>query len=262
MGEAARGHRLGPIRVIELRNYLIRDGMTHDFMRYFEEYFLVSQREAGMHVLGQFAVVGAPRRFAWIRGFEDMDARRQGLERFYGGPFWQARRDDANAMIVDSDDVHLLRPIGSPAPLTGGLALEDLAAEPAGVVPPHTGLVAADFHHAKPGALDRLVALFEQRLRPALVTEGHHVLGHFVAERRPNDYPRLPAIQDPTLLLVLSAYRDAEHCAALRAGWPGGDPWAVVLEDGSPAPVAAPVTTMRLRPTARSLMRYRSETPR
>jgi hypothetical protein len=249
------------MRVIELRDYRIRDGMTLEFIRYFEEHFLYSQRAAGMHVLGQFEVVGAPNRFVWIRGFEDMDARRRGLQAFYGGSFWQARRAETNAMIVDSDDVHLLRPIG-PLALTGGLTLDDRTSEPPGVVPPHIGLVAADFHRAEPGALDRLVAVFEQRLRPALLAQGHRLLGHFVAERAPNDYPRLPVVQDPCLLLVLSAYRDAEHWAAMRAGWPAGDPWRTVLEGKSRAPLAAPVTTTHLRPTARSLIRYRGETPR
>ncbi len=247
------------MHVIELRNYLIRDNMTRDFIRFFEEHFLFSQREEGMHVLGQFEVVEAPSRFVWIRGFQDMGARLRGLTGFYGGPFWQARRADANAMILDSDDVHLLRPLGPGRALTGGLALEDLASEAPGAVPPHTGLVAADFHRAKPGALDRLVELFEQRMRPALLGEGHQLLGHFVAELTPNDYPRLPVIQDPTLLLVLSAYRDAEHLAALRAWWPNGDPWGAALGGKSRAPLATDVVTMRLRPTARSLIRYRSE---
>ena len=39
------------MRVIELRNYLLKDGATGDFIRYFEEHFLFSQREEGMHVL-------------------------------------------------------------------------------------------------------------------------------------------------------------------------------------------------------------------
>jgi hypothetical protein len=244
------------MRVIELRNYLMQDGMTREFIRFFEEHFLFSQREEGMRVLGQFEVAGAPSRFVWIRGFEDMDARRRGLERFYGGPFWQARRSEANRMIAESDDVHLLRPLGGVAALAGGLDLEDRASEPPGAVAPGGGLVVADFHRAEPGALGRLVELFEGRVRPALLAEGHQLLGHFVAERTPNDYPRLPVIQDPTLLLVLSAYRDAEHAAALRAGWPAGDPWRAGLGGESPAPLAAAVTTLRLEPTARSLIRY------
>jgi hypothetical protein len=244
--------------VIELRNYLIRDGMTRDFLRYFEEHFLFSQREAGMHVLGQFEVSDDPNRFVWIRGFEDMAARFHGLSRFYGGPFWQARRSEANAMILDSDDVHLLRPLGPDGTLTGDLSLEDLSSEPPGAVAPSAGLVAADFHRAEPGALGRLVELFERHVRPALLERGHQVLGHFVAELAPNDYPRLPVAQDPTLLLVLSAYRDVEHWAAMRSDWPGGDPWRATLGLESRALLAAGVTTLRLRPTARSRIRYRS----
>jgi hypothetical protein len=144
------------MRVIELRNYLIRDGMTRDFIRYFEEHFLFSQRGKGMHVLGQFEVVDDPNRFVWIRGFEDMAARLRGLSDFYAGSFWQARRSAVNAM-------------------------------------------------------------------------------------------------------VLSAYRDAEHLAAMRTGWPGGDPWRAVLGRESRAPLAAEVATLRLRPTARSLIRYTAE---
>jgi hypothetical protein len=140
------------MRVIELRNYL-RDGMTRDFIRYFEEHFLFSQRDEGMHVLGQFEVVGAPSRFLWIRGFEDMGARRRGLEGFYGGPFWQARRSEANGMILDSDDVHLLRPLGPSGALIGGLSLEDRVSEPSGAVSPDAGLVVADFYRAEPGGL-------------------------------------------------------------------------------------------------------------
>ena len=129
-------------------------------------------------------------------------------------------------------------------------------------MPSRTGLVTVEFHRAESGALDRLVGLFEHRVRPALLGAGHQLLGHFVAELTPNDYPRLPVMQDPTLLLVLAAYRDAEHWAAMRAAWPDGDPWRAILGRESRAPLAAPVTTMRLRPTARSLIRYRSETPR
>jgi hypothetical protein len=240
------------MQVIELRNYRLVQGATGAFLRYFEEHFLFSQREAGMHPLGQFAVVGAPDRFVWIRGFTDMRARLQGLGAFYGGPFWLARRDHANAMMLEHHDVHLLRPLGPVAALTGGLALEDRASEPPGVVLPHTGLVTVDFYRASPGALGRLIERFEQQAAPALVAAGHQVLGHLVAELAPNDYPRLPVIQDPALLVVLSAYRDADHEAALRK-----DRAAGAGVTGALRPLlAAEVATLSLLPTARSLIRY------
>jgi NIPSNAP protein len=235
--------------VIELRNYLLADGARGDFIRYFEEHFLVSQRDVGMQPLGQFAVVDAPNRFAWIRGFDDMPARRRGLESFYGGAFWQARRAEANAMMREHHDVHLLRPLGPIDALTGGLSLEDRASEPPGVVPQHTGLAVVDFYRTEPVALPRLVEAFEQRWRGTLAARGHPILGHFVAELTPNDYPRLPVVQDPGLLAVLSVYRDREHRAGLgeaAAGLPGDVRTLLTAE----------VTSLFLRPTARSLIRY------
>jgi quinol monooxygenase YgiN len=237
------------MQVIELRNYVLQPGRRDDFIRHFEEQFLESQRDTGMHVLGQFAIVDQPDRFLWIRGFADMAARRRGLDNFYDGAFWQARRAATNAMLVDHEDVHLLRPLDAIQRLTNSLSLDDRASEPPGVTAPDTGLVLADFYRAA-GRLDHLVQAFESGLRPALLERGHQLLGHFVAERAPNDYPRLKVIQDPTLLVVLTAYRDSAHLARLTAEW---DPRAQLkpLSTGD-------VVTLRLQPTARSIVRYRT----
>jgi len=241
------------MQVIELRNYRLAPGKTRDFVRYFEEHFLRSQRDEGMHPLGQFEVVGEPDRFVWIRGFADMPARLRGLTGFYGGAFWQARRDAANAMILEHHDVHLLRPLAPVHALTEGVTLEDRAAEPPGAVPSYTGLITVDFYHAEIPTLPALVTRFERSGLPALVNEGHRVLGHFIAELGPNDYPRLPVTQDPTLLAVLSSYRDREDCAEMRCRWDSRVPGA----DGDLRPLLSrDVATLYLRPTARSLMRH------
>src|SRR5262245_64031716 len=123
------------MRVLELRNYLIRPGRTRDFIRYFEEHFLFSQRDEGMYPLGQFEVVGEPDRFVWLRGFEDMGTRVRGLSGFYGGAFWQARRGGANAMILAHENVHLLRPPAPLASLTRRATPEGRAAGPPGAGP-------------------------------------------------------------------------------------------------------------------------------
>ena len=47
----------------------------------------------------------------WLRGFSTMDDRKAALERFYYGPVWKAHRAAANATMIDSDDVLLLRPV-------------------------------------------------------------------------------------------------------------------------------------------------------
>jgi len=116
----------------------------------------------------------------------------------------------------------------------------------------HTGLVVVEVSRTEPWALARLVEACEA-LQPALVAQGHRILGHFVAELTPNDYPRLPVVQDPAILVVLSAYRDLEHYAALHpdpgASGPDGRRAMQTLLTGE-------VATMALRPTARSVIRY------
>ncbi len=81
-----------------------------------------------MKVIGQFHDSEDPDRFVWLRGFSDMPSRGQALEAFYGGPVWKAHRDAANATIVDSDNVLLLRP----ARLTSGFSLENSERSPFG----------------------------------------------------------------------------------------------------------------------------------
>ena len=100
-----------------------------------------------------------------------MRARLRGLTAFYTGDFWLARRSEANALMLEHHNVHLLRPLGSIGTLTGGARLEDRASEPAGALPPDTGLVVADFYHAERGELEHLVELFEARVQPALLAE-------------------------------------------------------------------------------------------
>ena len=243
------------MKVLELRNYLLRPGATGNFIRYFEQHFLDSQRNEGMYPLGQFTLEGEPDRFVWIRGFADMAARLRGLQRFYGGAFWLAHRDEANAMLLDHENVHLLRPLEPIATLTGSATPAARASEPVGTLASHTGVVAVDFYRATPAALEGMVHRFERSVRPALVADGHQVLGHFVAELGRNDYPRLPVIQDPSLLVVMTAYRDRELCAQRRRDWTARGPAA---GGGLGSLLTAEVATLYLRPTLRSLIRHQS----
>jgi hypothetical protein len=96
---------------LELRQYLLHPGRRDDLVALFDREFVESQEAAGMYVLGQFRDLDRSDHFVWLRGFPDLPGRRRGLEAFYGGPVWRAHRDAANATMIDSDDVLLLRPI-------------------------------------------------------------------------------------------------------------------------------------------------------
>jgi len=77
-------------RVVELRQYTLRPGQREVLIKLFERELIEPQEAVGMQILGQFWDLDRPDRFVWLRGFSDMEARRQGLAAFYGGPVWAA----------------------------------------------------------------------------------------------------------------------------------------------------------------------------
>ena len=150
--------------VIELRQYTLHPGRCDELIELFEREFIDSQESLGLHVLGIFRDLDAPDRFVWLRGFAHRAARVKALQAFYGGPVWQRHRDAANATMIDSDDVLLLRPTGGHWPV-----------EPAGI------------WHALICRLRDPALLSPPLMRPlpaqALC---------FDTDPRPNDFPRLP----------------------------------------------------------------------
>ncbi len=99
--------------VIELRQYTLRPGRRDELIELFDREFVETQEETGMVVLGQFRDLDDPNRFVWLRGFRDMTARHHALTAFYGGPVWAEHGPRANATMIDSDDVLLLRPLSA-----------------------------------------------------------------------------------------------------------------------------------------------------
>ena len=100
--------RKGPFPIVELRQYTLHDGQRDTLINLFEREFIEPQEALGMKVIGTFRDLDRPNRFVWLRGFTDMDTRLAGLTGFYGGPVWKAHREEANATMIDSDNVLLL----------------------------------------------------------------------------------------------------------------------------------------------------------
>ena len=107
--------------IVELRQYTLHPGKRHVLIDLFDREFIEPQEALGMKIIGQFRDVDDRNRFVWLRGFRDMASRAQALQDFYGGPVWKTHREAANATMVDSDNVLLLRP-ASPA---SGFSLEN-----------------------------------------------------------------------------------------------------------------------------------------
>ncbi|MET9452709.1 NIPSNAP family protein [Streptomyces cinerochromogenes] len=105
--------------IVELRQYTLHPGTRETLIELFEREFVIGQEAVGIAVGGRFRDLDDPDRFVWLRAFPDMGHRRRSLEAFYTGPVWQENRDTANATMIDSDDVLLLRGPGfTPEPGT------------------------------------------------------------------------------------------------------------------------------------------------
>ncbi|UKD55425.1 NIPSNAP family protein [Amycolatopsis sp. FU40] len=97
--------------VVELRQYTLRPGQRDVLIDLFDRELVEPQEAAGCTVVGQFRDEDDPDRFVWFRSFPDMTARHAALTAFYlEGEAWRTHRDAANATMLDSDDVLLLRP--------------------------------------------------------------------------------------------------------------------------------------------------------
>src|SRR6516225_3998362 len=96
--------------VVEFRQYTLHPGRRDDLIGLFERELIEPQEAAGMALVGQFRDADDPDRFVWLRGFPDMKTRAEALGRFYYGPVWKKHSAEANATMIDSDNVLLLRP--------------------------------------------------------------------------------------------------------------------------------------------------------
>ncbi|MEV4252258.1 NIPSNAP family protein [Spirillospora sp. NPDC049652] len=234
--------------MVELRQYTLRSGRRDELIELFDREFVETQEEVGMLVLGQFRDLDDPERFVWLRGFRDMEVRREALAAFYGGPVWAEHGARANATMVDSDDVLLLRPLSDGR----GLAVSPSERSRVGAPAPDR-FVAATVWSFPPGRHDG-IELIRDGLVPALRKTGPVPLAVLATETAHNTFPRLPVRVGENVAVVLSSYRDEgayrRHLADVLAHPRVQDE---VLPGIEREQVAAP-QVLRLAPTGRSLI--------
>jgi hypothetical protein len=232
----------GDDQVFELRQYTLHRGQRDTLIALFEKSFIDPQNEHGAHISGTFRDLDDPDRFVWIRGFRDMRSRQSALSDFYSSPVWRANRTTANATILDSDNVLLLRPVAL------GEGLSSRVASTAGP----RGLIGATIYYL--GGVDVLefTRFFENALMPELARLSAHPLACLASEESPNTYTQLP-IRDHDRAFVWfarwpSAGAEATFVSKFGglSGWRDSAPEAVL-----PALMRKP-ERLRLAPTVRS----------
>ena len=190
--------------VVELRQYTLVPNGRETLIALFEREFIETQEATGMTVIGQFRDLSNPDRFVWLRGFSDMEKRAAQLQEFYGGPVWKAHRDAANATMIDSDNVLLLRP-ASP---TSGFQMENAIRAPLGSTRHPKGLLLATIYHLGKTKGADFAPFFERALKPSFVNAGVSGLASFITETHPNTFARLPVREDANVFVWFSRVPD------------------------------------------------------
>lgn len=226
--------------VVELRQYTLRKDQRERLIALFERAFIESQAAVGAHVPGSFRDLDDSDRFVWLRGFEDMAARGQALPAFYGGPAWQSNRIAANATMLDSDNVLLLRPVNG--------ALHSSSAET-------PGIYSATTHYLGDVEPERFADFFEASLRPLLRDADAAPFVTLVSECATNNFPRLPVRENEKVFVSIARHSSLEALdrsdalLARASGWRDSAP-----EQLLPSLMRKP-ERLRLSPTARSALR-------
>ena len=228
--------------VLELRRYALHAGARNALIGLFEREFIETQERCGIAVLGQFRDLDHADRFVWLRGFTDLAARPAALEAFYGGPVWRAHRDAANATMIDSDDVLVLRAAWAGA--GDAMRRRSRAAPGATAAPP--GMLLATLLHLREPADAELLAACRQVIGPAAAAAGADPLGWYVTESAANNFPRLPVREGEHVVVFFALFDDRHGGDAFEGAGPGSA-GAVLARR-----LIRPIERLRLAPTPRS----------
>jgi hypothetical protein len=114
--------------------------------------------------------------------------RVRALGSFYEGPVWAQHRDAANATMIDSNNVFLLRPLDDPS----RLAMDGTRPAPIHRSSEPSGAAAVTICPLDPGREGPFYGFFRSKVEPLLCASGANVRARFATERSTNNYPALP----------------------------------------------------------------------
>jgi len=221
--------------VFELRQYTLHPGARDLLIALFQHEFVESQEAAGMNIIGTFRDADDPDRFVWLRSFPDMESRARSLAAFYGGPIWQANRNAANATMIDSDNVLLLRPAWA-----GSGFRADGARAPRGATALPAGLVTATICYFAAPVTEAQIAAFRRLLLTSCAEAGADLAAALVTKDSPNTFPALPVREGEHVFAWFSVFADAASAGA------------IALPAEIERALVKPPEILRLQPTARS----------
>ena len=194
--------RLRDFQVFEFRRYKVKEGEREHFALYFDTYFPDAFQQLGAIVAGSLLERGNRDGFTWIRGFHTIDDRAVANAAFYYGSLWNEHRDTLNNLMVDSDNVLLLRPL-SPEHSIITLPAVDPVTEPDGA----RGIVVAQVFAVKPNSVDAFAKAAETTFAEYRAA-GAREAGILLTLDVKNNFPQLPIRTDGPFLVWLGILKD------------------------------------------------------
>lgn len=234
--------------IFELRRYRLRPGTRETLIALFDSQFIEPQEALGMRVEGDFRDLDDPEAFVWVRSFADMDARTEALRSFYTGPVWRQHGAAANATMVNSDNVLLLKSTGTINPFGHNIRRGREAARGAA-----RGLIIANICALAPRTEDEFAAFFNANALPVLQDAGARIDAVFITERSANGFPRLPVREGETVLVWFECHEDERAYARYQERLPQNPDWTAEIYPRMDSQCWRRIETARLTPTARSL---------
>jgi hypothetical protein len=249
-GGATKGieevEQLGSFQVIELRRYIIKPGERENFAHYFESYFPEAFEQLGAIAVGQFFERKNEANFLWLRGFHDMDDRAKINSLFYYGPLWKEHKATLNSLMIDSDNVLLLKPVDPARPMRI-LPAVDPVREKEGA----HGVGIVQIFPVKADDVEAFVA----EARPAFQgyrEAGAQEIGVLETLDANNNFPQLPIRTDGSYVVWIGIVRDDEELKNRFAAL--ADQMARKLKQSGH--LRGETETVVLDPTKRSRMRW------
>jgi len=241
-----------PPSVVELRQYTVIPGRRDFLAELFLREFLDPQEAVGARIAGPFYDLEKPDRFVWLRAFSDLASRPSVLASFYASPAWKTHRDAVNGVLIDSNNVLLLRPVRDDPDSSPG---QEWLGEPG----PPSVLLGAIFSF-KSAPTQAFFEFFELHVQPALAeTLGTRPVG-LETESASNNYPNLP-VREGDHFFVWLAWHSNRSALEKTA--------AVLEHGGLPPPLQAeldswlrgPPECLRLVPARRFVLPGASSAP-
>ena len=180
-----------------------------------------------------------------------MTSRAKALTDFYSGPVWKAHREAANATMIDSDNVLLLRP----ALPTSGFLLENMKRPPIeSDEVPKSHVIATIYYFERPAAPDFL-KFFEHTLKPVAISSGATISAYFVTENSENTFPALPVRAGENVFVWFSTFQDSAAYENYVSGLSQSEQWRSEVSGRLARYLDRAAEVLKLSPTARSQLR-------